>query len=100
MTTSTMTTLKARALAKNLRRSTIEAAQSIRFDIDESPDYINEGKGWTHDKAVDFMRSFNIDCEIKESAGFLRAQIRPKAKFIGMHNIGIGVEIMLCDSTG
>lgn len=94
---STMTAVRARMLTTEIRTSRLQKAQSVRFDIEESPDYINEGKGWTREKAVDFLRAHDIDANVKLDGDFLRAKLRDAGRYLEMRNLAPGVEMILCE---
>lgn len=82
-----------------MRTATVSKAASVRFDPTESPATINEGNGWTEDKARAWLDRHNVVASVKADGDFLRAKVREGGKVVDMREVATGVMVILCENS-
>jgi len=88
--------LKARKLTETIRAASLLRVQSVRFDKNESPDHVNEGKGWREQDAAAWVRDHGLAGEMVFDDSYIRLRSRPGEKVTDVREVAVGVSVIRC----
>lgn len=83
-----------------MRRTTLKGAQSVRFDVEQSPDEVNGGQGWNETAARRWLTDNElVPLTMTQDACFLRFKLRPVGTFRDVTDVDDGVAVIRCDGS-
>ena len=72
--------------------------QSVRFDRDESPEHVNEGKGWRQQDALNWLNEYGLfGDDLAVEKGYIRAKQYQGAGAPECKQVETGVMILQCE---
>jgi hypothetical protein len=81
-----------------MRKASLRKIQSVRFDRAESPDHINEGKGWRERDAKGWLQNYGLDPgALTIDVGYIRAKQYPVGGRVECSEIETGVMVTQCE---
>lgn len=90
--------LKIRNTTESLRMAPLNRASSVRFDRDESPQLVNDGKGWNEESAMKWIERHGLVGQgTKSDDEYIRVKIRDAGRFERMWEAEPGVMVIVCE---
>ena len=81
-----------------MRAIPLQRANSVRFDRDESPYFVNDGKGWTEEHAQKWIERQGLVGQGKSIDDmYIRFKLRDGKKVERTWDADVGVTVIICE---
>lgn len=75
-----------------IQKASLTKAACVRFDKHESPAHVNDGKGWTAEKATEWLVAHDLDASaLQFDDGYIRAKQFTPGRSLGGEHLDVGV---------